>query len=138
MNNDDLVQNYFLKNIINSLHDTYNYITEYITSDNSNLDNIVNYENYNLLISIINFSNLITQDLNKFKTNEIYIDDNKRRRDEWIKYYSYIIKNFKVDLSLDLIMIITLKETVDNQTQRISNNKNTNLVEIYYLYYNSI
>ena len=35
-------------------------------------------------------------------------------------------------------MIITLKETVDNQTQRISNNKNTNLVEIYYLYYNSI
>ena len=35
--------------------------------------------------------------------------------------------------SLDLIMIITLKETVDNQTQRISNNKNTNLVEIYYL-----
>jgi hypothetical protein len=81
---------------------------------------------------------LIAQDLNKFKTNEIYIDDNKRRRDEWIKYYSYIIKNFKVDLSLDLIMIITLKETVDNQTQRISNNKNTNLVEIYYLYYNSI
>ena len=138
MNNDDLVQNYFLKNIINSLHDTYNYITESITSDNSNLDNIVNYENYNLLISIINFSNLIAQDLNKFKTNEIYIDDNKRRRDEWIKYYSYIIKNFKVDLSLDLIMIITLKETVDNQTQRISNNKNTNLVEIYYLYYNSI
>jgi len=82
MNNDDLVQNYFLKNIINSLHDTYNYITEYITSDNSNLDNIVNYENYNLLISIINFSNLIAQDLNKLKTNEIYIDDNKRRRDE--------------------------------------------------------
>ena len=82
MNNDDLVQNYFLKNIINSLHDTYNYITEYITSDNSNLDNIVNYENYNLLISIINFSNLITQDLNKFKTNEISMDDNKRRRDE--------------------------------------------------------
>ena len=82
MNNDDLVQNYFLKNIYNSLHDTYNHITEYITSDNSNLDNIVNYENYNLLISIINFSNLIAQDLNKFKTNEIYIDDNKRRRDE--------------------------------------------------------
>ena len=43
MNNDDLVQNYFLRNIFNSLHDTYNHITEYITSDNSNLDNIVNY-----------------------------------------------------------------------------------------------
>ena len=82
MNNDDLVQNYLLKNIYNSLHDLYNHITEYITSDNSNLDNIVNYENYNLLISIIKFSNLITQDLNKLKTNEIYIDDNKRRRDE--------------------------------------------------------
>ena len=82
MNNDDLVQNYFLKNIYNSLHDTYNYITEYITSDNSNLDNIVNYENYNVLSSIINFSNLITQDLNKFKTNEISMDDNKRKRDK--------------------------------------------------------
>ena len=54
MNNDDLVQNYFLKNIYNSLHDLYNHITDYITSDNSNLDNIVNFENYNLLISIIN------------------------------------------------------------------------------------
>ena len=82
MNKDDLAQNYFLRNIFNSLHDTYNHITEYITSDNSNLDNIVNYENYNLLISIINFSNLIAQDLNKLKTNEIYIDDNKRRRDK--------------------------------------------------------
>jgi len=82
MNNDDLVQNYFLKNIYNSLHDTYNHITEYITSDNSNLDKIANYENYNLLISIINFSNLISQDLNKLKNNEIYIDDNKRKRDE--------------------------------------------------------
>jgi len=82
MNNDDLVQNYFLKNIYNSLHDLYNHITEYITSDNSNLDNIVNYENYNLLISIINFSNLITQDLNKFKTIEISMDNIKRKRDE--------------------------------------------------------
>ena len=42
MNNDDLVQNYFLKNIYNSLHDLYNHITEYITSDNSNLDNFNN------------------------------------------------------------------------------------------------
>ena len=82
MNNDDLVQNYFLKNIYSSLHDTYNHITEYITSDNSNLDNIVNYENYNLLISIINFSNLIAQDLNKFKTIEISMDNIKRKRDE--------------------------------------------------------
>jgi hypothetical protein len=81
---------------------------------------------------------VIAHDLNKFKTNEIYIDDNKRRRHEWIKYYSYIIKNFKVDLSLDLIMIITLKETIDSQIQRILNNENKDLFEIYYLYYNSI
>ena len=80
MNNDDLVQNYFLKNIYYSLHNTYNYITEYITSDNSNLDKIDNYENYNLLISIINFSDVLAQDLNKFKTIDICIDDNKRKR----------------------------------------------------------
>jgi hypothetical protein len=80
MNNDYLAQNYFLRNIFNSLHDTYNHITEYITSDNSNLDKIVNYENYNLLISIINFSDVITQDLNKLKNNDLYIDDNKRKR----------------------------------------------------------
>ena len=82
MNNDDLVQNYFLKNIYYSLHNTYNYITEYITSDNSNLDKIDNYENYNLLISIINFSDVIAHDLNKFKTNEISMDNIKRKRDE--------------------------------------------------------
>ena len=82
MNNDDLVQNYFLKNIYYSLHNTYNYITEYITSDNSNLDKIENYENYNLLISIINFSDVIAQDLNKFKTIEISMDNIKRKRDE--------------------------------------------------------
>ena len=82
MNNDDLVQNYFLKNIYYSLHDLYNHITEYITSDNSNLDKIVNYENYNLLISIINFSDVIAHDLNKFKANEISMDNIKRKRDE--------------------------------------------------------
>ena len=82
MNNEDLVQNYFLKNIYNRLHDLYNHITEYITSDNSNLDKIVNYENYNLLISIINFSDVIAHDLNKFKTNEISMDNIKRKRDE--------------------------------------------------------
>ena len=80
MNNEDLVQNYFLKNIYNSLHDTYNYITEYISVDNSNLNNIVNYENYNLLISIINFSNVINNDLIKLKNNQISIDNSKRKR----------------------------------------------------------
>ena len=82
MNNDDLVQNYFLRNIFNSLHDLYNHITEYISVDNSNLNNIVNYENYNLLVSIINFSNVINNDLIKLKNNEISIDTSKRKRNE--------------------------------------------------------
>ena len=82
MNNQDLMQHYLLKNIYSGLNDTYNYITAYITSDNITLENIVNYENYNLLISIINFSNTINNDLNKLKSNDIYIDDNKRKRDE--------------------------------------------------------
>ena len=34
--------------------------------------------------------------------------------------------------------LITLKETIDNQIQRILNNKNNDLVEIIYLFYNSI
>ena len=50
--------------------------------DNSNLDNIVNCENYNLLISIINFSNVINNDLIKLKINAISIDDSKRKRNE--------------------------------------------------------
>ena len=83
MNDDNfLMQHYLLKKIYESLHDTYDSINEYQLFDNSNLDNIVNYENYNLLISIINFSNLITQDLNKFKTIEISMDNIKRKRDE--------------------------------------------------------
>jgi hypothetical protein len=35
-------------------------------------------------------------------------------------------------------MIITLKETIDNQIQRIIHDENKNLFEIYYLHYNSI
>ena len=62
----------------------------------------------------------------------------QQKKTRWIKYYLYIIKNFKVDLSLDLSMIIILKETFDNQIQRISNNENKDLVEIIYLFYNSI
>ena len=83
MNDDNfLMQHYLLKKIYESLHDTYNSINEYQLFDNSNLDNIVNYENYNLLISIINFSDVIAQDLKKFKTIEISMDNIKRKRDE--------------------------------------------------------
>ena len=82
MNDQDLVQHYFLRNIYSGLNDTYNHITAYITSDNTNLDNINHYENYKLLQEIINFANVINNDLNKLKSNDIYIDDNKRKRDE--------------------------------------------------------
>ena len=80
MNNEDLMQHYLLRKIYESLHDTYNSINEYQLYDNNKLENIVNYENYNLLISIINFSKVINNDLNKLKNNDIYIDDNKRKR----------------------------------------------------------
>ena len=82
MNNEDLMQYYLLRKIYESLHDTYNSINEYQLYDNNKLDNIVNYENYNLLISIINFSTVINNDLIKLKTNEIFIDNIKRKRDE--------------------------------------------------------
>lgn len=80
MNNEDLMQHYLLRKIYECLHDTYNSINEYQLYDNNKLENIVNYENYNLLISIINFSSVINIDLNKLKNNDIYIDDNKRKR----------------------------------------------------------
>ena len=82
MNDQDLMQHYLLRKIYKSLHDTFNSINEYQLYDNNKLENIVNYENYNLLISIINFSSVINNDLNKLKSNDIYIDDNKRKRDE--------------------------------------------------------
>ena len=82
MNDQDLVQHYFLRNIYSGLNETYNHITAYITSDNTNLDNINHYENYKLLQEIINFANVINNDLIKLKTNEISIDNIKRKRDE--------------------------------------------------------
>ena len=82
MNDQDLMQHYLLRKIYESLHDTYNSINEYQLYDNNKLENIVNYENYNLLISIINFSSVIKNDINKLKNNDINIDDNKRKRDE--------------------------------------------------------
>ena len=81
MNDDNfLMQHYLLRKIYENLNDTYNSINEYQLFDNSNIDNIVNYENYNLLISIINFSNVINNDLIKLKNNEITIDNSKRKR----------------------------------------------------------
>jgi len=80
MNDQDLMQHYLLRKIYENLHDTYNSINEYQLYDNSKLNDVKNFENYNLLISIINFSSVINNDLNKLKNNDIYIDDNKRKR----------------------------------------------------------
>ena len=80
MNNEDLMQHYLLRKIYENLNDTYNSINEYQLFDNSKLNDVQNFENYNLLISIINFSNVINNDLIKLKNNEITIDNSKRKR----------------------------------------------------------
>ena len=82
MNDQDLMQHYLLRKINEGLHYTFNSINEYQLYDNSMLNDISNFENYKLLQEIINFANVINNDLNKLKTNDIYIDDNKRKRGE--------------------------------------------------------
>ena len=70
------------RKINEGLHYTYNSINEYQLYDNSKLNDISNFENYKLMQEIINFSNVINNDLIKLKTNEISIDNIKRKRDE--------------------------------------------------------
>jgi len=82
MNNEDLMQHYLLRKIYENLSDTYNSINEYQLFDNSKLNDVQNFENYNLLVSIINFSKVIGLDLANLKSNEICIDNFKRKRDE--------------------------------------------------------
>ena len=82
MNNEDLMQHYLLRKIYENLNDTYNSINEYQLFDNSKLNDVQNFENYNLLVSIINFSKVIGLDLANLESNEICIDNFKRKRDE--------------------------------------------------------
>ena len=82
MNNEDLMQHYLLRKIYENLSDTYNSINEYQLFDNSKLNDVQNFENYNLLVSIINFSKIINLDLVNLQSNEICIDNFKRKRDE--------------------------------------------------------
>ena len=82
MNNEDLMQHYLLRKIYENLSDTYNSINEYQLFDNSKLNDVQNFENYNLLVSIINFSKVIGLDLANLKSNEICIDNFKRKRNE--------------------------------------------------------
>ena len=82
MNNEDLMQHYLLRKIYENLNDTYNSINEYQLFDNSKLNDVQNFENYNLLVSIINFSKIISLDLVNLQRNEICIDNFKRKRNE--------------------------------------------------------
>ena len=82
MNNEDLMQHYLLRKIYENLNDTYNSINEYQLFDNSKLNDVQNFENYNLLVSIINFSKIINLDLVNLQSNEICIDNLKRKRNE--------------------------------------------------------
>jgi len=82
MNNEDLMQHYLLRKIYENLNDTYNSINEYQLFDNSKLNDVQNFENYNLLVSIINFSKIISLDLVNLQSNEICIDNFKRKRNE--------------------------------------------------------
>ena len=82
MNNEDLMQHYLLRKIYENLSDTYNSINEYQLFDNSKLNDVQNFENYNLLVSIINFSKVINLDLVNLQSNEICIDNFKRKRNE--------------------------------------------------------
>ena len=82
MNNEDLMQHYLLRKIYENLNDTYNSINEYQLFDNSKLNDVQNFENYNLLVSIINFSKIISLDLVNLQSNEICIDNLKRKRNE--------------------------------------------------------
>jgi uncharacterized membrane protein len=82
MNNEGLMQHYLLRKIYENLNDTYNSINEYQLFDNSKLNDVQNFENYNLLVSIINFSKVINLDLVNLQSNEICIDNFKRKRNE--------------------------------------------------------
>ena len=82
MNNEDLMQHYLLRKIYENLNDTYNSINEYQLFDNSKLNDVQNFENYNLFVSIINFSKIINLDLVNLQSNEICIDNFKRKRNE--------------------------------------------------------
>ena len=82
MNNEDLMQHYLLRKIYENLNDTYNSINEYQLFDNSKLNDVQNFENYNLLVSIINFSKIISLDLVNLQSNEICFDNFKRKRNE--------------------------------------------------------
>ena len=72
MNFNEKNEHYFLMNVYNNLSDVYSSITDY---DQCIFDKLCSNNNFKLMMSIINFSNAINVELNKYKINE-----NKKRK----------------------------------------------------------
>ena len=85
--NNEKNERYLLMDIFNNLNDVYLCITEY---DNDIYDKLCSVDNYRLLMSLINFSNTINSELNRFDRNckrqfdSNRIDENKKKRIEFI------------------------------------------------------
>jgi len=85
--NNEKNERYLLMDIFNNLNDVYLCITEY---DNDIYDKLFSVDNYRLMMSIINFSNTINNELNRFDRNckrqfdSNRIDENKKKRIEFI------------------------------------------------------
>ena len=72
MNFNEKNEHYFLMNVYNNLSDLYSSITDY---DQCIFDKLCSNNSFKLMMSIINFSNCINVELNKYKINE-----NKKRK----------------------------------------------------------
>ena len=67
MNFNEKNEHYFLMNVYNNLSDVYSAITDY---DQCIFNKLCSNDNYKLMMSIINYSNCINVELNKYKINE--------------------------------------------------------------------
>ena len=71
-----------LMDIFNNLNDVYLCITEY---DNYICDKLCYVDNYKLMMSILNFSNVINTELNRIdRISKKQFDENKKRKFEYI------------------------------------------------------
>ena len=77
MNFNEKNERYLLTSIFHHLNDVYAAITDY---DNCIFDKLCSDENFKLMMSIVNFSNVINSELNTYKIS----DDNKKRKVEFI------------------------------------------------------
>ena len=75
--NNEKNERYLLMNIFNNMNDVYAAITDY---DQCIFNKLCSDENYKLMMSIVNFSNVINSELNTYKIS----DENKKRKVEFI------------------------------------------------------